>query len=360
MTTSDRRVDRRDFLGVAGGATLLCTLGGKQFAVRNASDVAAVDAEASKVKRPKAKGKSRRDPIDDAQFPIPKPQPGGRIKEYWIAARPMRWNVAPTGRDEWLGKRVPRKRVFEALAYQQYTDGFASPIGKPRMPGPTLHAEVGDLIQVHFRNAVGAKFDQVVTMHPHGVRYTPDYDGSYYGDFTRIGGFVEPGEEFTYRWEATPDSVGVWPYHDHGPNHTLNSFRGLFGAIIVRPKGGPVPDVETVLYFHSFPPQITGFDQTINCVNGRIYAGNTPTIRTKVGQRVAIHVIGGDSNLHTFHMHGHRWKDPSGANVDDPVFGPNEAVSAVFTEDNPGRWLYHCHVWTHQDMGMAGWYIAEP
>ena len=67
-------------------------------------------------------------------------------------------------------------------------------------------------------------------MHPHGVRYNPEYDGAYLGDFTRAGGFVGPGEEFTYVWEATPDSVGVWPYHDHGPNHTLNTVRGLFGA----------------------------------------------------------------------------------------------------------------------------------
>ena len=36
---------------------------------------------------------------------------------------------------------------------------------------------------------------------------------------------------------AAPDSVGAWPYHDHGPNHTLNTFRGLFGAIVVREKG---------------------------------------------------------------------------------------------------------------------------
>jgi hypothetical protein len=28
-------------------------------------------------------------------------------------------------------------------------------------------------------------------------------------------------------------------------------------------------------------------------------------------------------------------------------------------EDNPGRWLYHCHVFSHQDVGMAGWYLVE-
>ena len=74
-------------------------------------------------------------------------------------------------------------------------------------------------------------------MHPHGVKYNPEYDGAYMGEYTRAGGFIAPGESFTYQWECTPESVGAWPYHDHGPNHTLNTFRGLFGAIIVRPSG---------------------------------------------------------------------------------------------------------------------------
>ena len=362
MTPKEGRLDRRNFLGVAGTGALLCTVGGTRFEVRDASDVKQVDEAAAAVNRPRraARRGRGRDPVDNLSFPTPEPQPGGRRKEYWIEARPATWNIAPRGRDEWMGKPVPRKRTFTAFLYQQYTAGFAERVGTARMPGPTLNAEVGDVIVVHFRNGGGKKFNQAVTMHPHGVRYTPDYDGSYYGDFTRVGGFVKPGEEFTYTWEATPDSVGVWPYHDHGPNHTLNAFRGLFGTIIIRPRGETPPDVETVLWLHSFPPQITGFDQLVHCVNGRTFAGNTPNVRARVGQKVAMHVIGGDSNFHTFHIHGHRWKNAAGANVDGPIFGPNEVITAAFTENNPGRWLYHCHVFTHQDAGMAGWYLVQP
>lgn len=89
MPPSDRRVDRRDLLGVARGATLLCTIGGRQMAVSSPEDVAKVDAEASKARRPKAKSRRRRDPVDDAQFPITKPQPGGALP------RPAR--AAPAG-----------------------------------------------------------------------------------------------------------------------------------------------------------------------------------------------------------------------------------------------------------------------
>ena len=118
--------------------------------------------------------------------------------------------------------------------------------------------------------------------------------------------------------------------------------------------------MENLLYMHSFPPQVSGIDSVIHCVNGRTGAGNTPTIRARVGQRVAMHVIGGDNNPHTFHVHGHRWRNAAGAFVDTPSVGPNESITAAWQEDNPGRWLYHCHVFTHQDAGMAGWYLVDP
>ncbi len=350
-----RALDRRGFLGVAGGsAALLCGLGGRPLTERTPREVAKADAAARSLKKPA----SAKDPVDSAQFPTPAPQPGGQKREYWVAARATKWNIAPTGRDEWMGHRIPGKKTFRALVYQLYSEGFAEPVGPASMPGPTFEAEVGDTIAVHFRNA-DEHFGQALTVHSHGVRYNPEYDGAYLGDFTRAGGFVEPGEEFTYTWEATPDSVGIWPYHDHGPNHTINSMRGLFGTVIVRPKGAPKPDVEQVLVMHSFLPQITRFDTLVQCFNGRTAAGNTPTVRARVGDDVALHVYGHDSNFHTFHVHGHRWKDGSGAIVDCPTVGPNEAITARWREDNPGRWLYHCHVASHQDAGMAGWFIVE-
>ena len=316
-------------------------------------DVELADRTAAKIRRPRSSVAGATD-----GFPVPEPAPGGQVREYWIQARAKRWDIAPRKFDEWMNEKITGKTTFRGFVYQRMTAGFASPMGPARMPGPILEAEVGDLLVVHFRNA-DESLIQAITMHPHGVKYNPEYDGAYLGNFTRAGGFIAPGEEFTYRWECVPESVGVWPYHDHGPNHTLNTMRGLFGAIIVRPKGAPRPDVEKVLMMHSFAPQVTRLPRLFQVVNGRTAAGNTPTIRAKVGDDVAIHAIGFDNNLHTFHLHGHRWKDPNGTFVDNPGFGPNESVTARFVEDNPGRWLWHCHVFTHQDAGMAGWYVVS-
>ena len=296
--------------------------------------------------------------VDELTFATPEPQPGGTRREYWIRARTVRWDIAPTGRDDWLGHAIPQPRQFRAVVYQAMTPGFAAAAGPAGMPGPTLQAEVGDVLVVHFRNEARA-LGQALTMHPHGVRYTPDYDGTYLGDHTRAGGFVAPGEEFTYVWEATPDSVGAWPYHDHGPNHTLNWRRGLFGCVVVRERGAPAPAVEVPLFLHALPRAATGLGRAFQCVNGRAGAGNTPTVQARVGQDVALHVFGADDAFHDFHVHGHRWRGPRGASVDTQTVGPAEGFTAAWNEDNPGRWLWHCHVLAHQDAGMAGWLLVE-
>jgi FtsP/CotA-like multicopper oxidase with cupredoxin domain len=361
---SDSGLPRRGFLAAGAGA-FLCTIGGERVLLSKPGDAAKADAAARRVAVPRARAAAAAPgagPTEKLTFTTPQPQPGGTAREYWVQAREVLWDIVPTRprRDEWHGRAVPGPSVYRAFVYQQMTEGFAAPLAGPAIPGPTLYAEVGDTIVVHFRNGLPEKTGQALTMHPHGVKYNPEYDGVFLGDFTRAGGFVRPGREFTYTWEATPDAVGVWPYHDHGPNHTLNTFRGLFGAIIVRERGAKAPDVEAVVFFHALAPPVTDLERQFQCINGRAFAGNTPTLRAKVGQDVAIHVMGMDSNFHDFHIHGHRWKDPNGTFIDTPAVGPNETITARFIEDNPGRWLYHCHVFTHQDGGMAGWYLVEP
>ena len=253
---ADRRTSRRSFFQAGAGAALFCTIGGERVDL-NAPDAAErADAAAARVSRPPAAARLAQ------ELHRPTPAPGGVYREYWIQARSAGWNIVPTGRDDWHGRKIGGKTSFRAYLYQEMTEGFAAPKGGLNMPGPTLYAEVGDVLVAHFRNA-DTKLDQAVTMHPHGVRYNPEYDGAYLGKYTRAGGFVAPGEEFTYTWEATPDSVGVWPYHDHGPNHTLNTFRGLFGSIVVRPRGAKWPDRVYTLFAHQLPPPVTGLERTL-------------------------------------------------------------------------------------------------
>jgi FtsP/CotA-like multicopper oxidase with cupredoxin domain len=185
-------------------------------------------------------------------------------------------------------------------------------------------------------------------------------DGAYKGKYTDPGGFVKPGKTFQYLWDCREGTEGVWPYHDHGPLDPLPLYKGLFGLIHVRRRGEPRADVDHYVVLHSLLPPATGLRKPFHCINGRAYAGNTPTLRSRVGQRVAQHVVVMNNDFHTYHLHGHRWRDPDGRVVDNVTVGPADSYSLEFVEDNPGRWFYHCHVFSHLHEGMNGWYVVSP
>src|SRR5262245_3948247 len=103
------------------------------------------------------------------------------VREYWIAVVPVQWNIVPTGKDELSGTTYDTKATtFQALIYRPYTAYWASPRADPYgvMPGPTLYGEVGDNLVIHFKNLDSA-LHRPHSMHPHGVRYTPEHDGAY-------------------------------------------------------------------------------------------------------------------------------------------------------------------------------------
>jgi manganese oxidase len=338
----------------AGGGLFLCTLAGQKVFTDREAPVEQLASEVPvppKVKAAEARGETAG--VVEPQAVLT--QGGGQRREYWIQAEPVRWNIVPTKRDQMMDKKVKGKTKFTAYAYRPYSPGFAAPLGPATIPGPLLEAETGDTIVVNFRNKLPAP----VTMHPHGVFYSVEMDGAYKGKFTDPGGFVQKNRTFQYVWEAHEGTEGAWLYHDHGPMDPVPVYKGLFGALLVYKAGAPKPNRQFPLFMHSFTPTATGLDQNFSCINGRSYAGNTPTLQATVGERVAWHVFGIDNEFHTFHIHGHRWTDPAGKIIDNQTLGPGDSITADFVEDNPGRWFYHCHVFSHLHMGMNGWYVVS-
>lgn len=348
-------VDRRHFLS-GGAGILLCTIAGQKVAADGPEPdwekLAAKVSTPPKVAAAERRATARQLPL----APAPSPPAAGVRREYWITAEAVKWNIVPTKRDEMMDRRITEKARFTAWCYREYEKDFARPKGPAAMPGPLLEAETGDTLVVNFRNTLTVP----VTMHPHGVLYTPQMDGAYKGRFTDPGGFVKPGKTFQYSWDCRAGTEGVWPYHDHGPLDPAPLYKGLFGAINIRKRGEARPDVDHYVFFHSLLPGATGLRKPFQCINGRSYAGNTPELRAKVGQKVAQHVIGMSNDFHTYHLHGHRWTGPDGRVVDNVTVGPADSYSLSFTEDNPGRWYYHCHVFSHLHEGMNGFYVVDP
>jgi FtsP/CotA-like multicopper oxidase with cupredoxin domain len=355
-------IGRRQFVASAGG-TLFCTLAGHKL---TSDSHVNIEQLAGGVPVPprvaayyEAQARAQTQAQIEPQFvsdTTPRAAAGAAVRTYWIKAVKTKWNIVPTHQDGMMDRKVPGKTTFTALAYQPWAPGFAKPLGPPQIPGPLLEAQTGDTIVVNFRNQTGVP----VTMHPHGIFYTHDMDGAYKGKYTEPGGFVENGRTFQYVWEARPGTEGAWLYHDHGPMDPLPVFKGMFGGLIIRKPTDPVPNEEFFLFLHSFTPLATSLEQQFGCINGRAYAGNTPTLHAKVGDTVNWHVFAIDNDFHAFHLHGHRWTDEAGVVIDNHTLGPADVTSFSIVEDNPGRWFYHCHVFSHLHMGMNGWYVVSP
>jgi FtsP/CotA-like multicopper oxidase with cupredoxin domain len=240
-----------------------------------------------------------------------------------------------------------------AIVYHRYTSGWrklfpntAVSGDNDGMPGPTIRANVGDRVIVHFRNE-DRHYGLPHSMHFHAFRYAPSSDGAYIPHRSGPGSDVPVGGHWTYRLKAVKDSWGVWPYHDHSPSMTRSMELGMFGAIVIPKPGEPKPDREFVVYLDDQD----GFDT----INGHAFIGNTPTFTAKVGDLVQWDVIALGDNFHVFHVHGHRWLR-HGVPTDSEVLGPSSTLKVRWREDAPGVWFWHCHVESHQDNGMVGLY----
>ena len=104
-----------------------------------------------------------------------------------------------------------------------------------QIPGPTIEAHVGDVLEVRFTN----RLPEPTTIHWHGLQIPAAMDGS-----DMVQRPIGPGETFTYRFKL-PDAGTFW-YHPHS-NEIVQLERGLYGAIVVRGPNEPQLDAEQVL-----------------------------------------------------------------------------------------------------------------
>jgi FtsP/CotA-like multicopper oxidase with cupredoxin domain len=298
-------------------------------------------------------------------------------RHYYIAAEDVTWNYAPSGHDlltatpirqPWLKLEWPKTRFVE------YTDGtFSTPKPQPvwlGILGPVIRAEVGDEVVVDFLNRSHRGHD----MHPHGLRYDKINEGSLYLPVAK-GGFVAPGARYTYHWFANetsgpgpgqPSSI-VWWYHAHvDAGVEINA--GLLGPIIVTAKGKANPDGSPKDVDREFVASFMIFNEMGGKPEGLFYAingfifGNLPGLTMKQGEKVRWYLLGmgNEIDLHTPHWHGETVTE-GGRNTDVIELLPGSMKTVDMIADNPGTWMFHCHVEDHMEGGMMAVYtIAAP
>ncbi|WP_371478163.1 multicopper oxidase domain-containing protein [Kitasatospora sp. NBC_00315] len=134
---------------------------------------------------------------------------------------------------------------------------------------------------------------------------------------------------------------------------------GLFGILVVTDHQTPSVDHEFVLFLHDLSKRSArSLALPLNMFNGGAFVDNTPTYTAKVGDRVRWRIAALGEEFHVFHIHGHRWRSRQGYQgwVDSQIVGPSTTLTIEYTEDNPGDWIYHCHVTHHMSGGMVGRY----
>ncbi|MGB9236883.1 MAG: multicopper oxidase domain-containing protein [Terriglobales bacterium] len=357
------------------------------------------------------------------------PAPTGKTRTYYIAADELDWDYAPSGIDQMMNmpfmsiaksnmEHGPHRigHIYKKAVYREYTDATFTQL-KPRSPewehagilGPILRAEVGDTIKITFRNNGTHPY----SMHPHGVFYQKDSEGTAYNDGSsadgKVGGRVPPGQTHIYTWEV-PERAGpgprdpssiVWLYHSH-VNEMIDVNSGLIGAIIITRRGMALPDGKpkdvdkefVALYMifdenqswflddniqkHTDDPAGVNKNESIpvdaegrfnfvepagftganirSTINGMQYA-NLPMMTMKKGDRVRWYLVtmGFGFNFHTPHWHGNVVLD-NGKRTDVIALSPAQMVTVDMVPDDPGIWLFHCHVSDHMDGGMVARY----
>jgi len=296
-------------------------------------------------------------------------------RHYYIAAEDVTWDYAPSGHNLLTGEPLPQpylqKHQWPKTRFIEYTDNtFTTPKPQPEwlgILGPIIRAEVGDDILVEFLNRTRLFHN----MHPHGLRYDKNSEGAFYIPFGK-GDHVGPGIKYTYHWFATPTSGPgpgqpssiVWWYHAHESTE-INA--GLLGPIIVTAKGKANPDGspkdvdrEIIASFMIFDQLGTKPAGLFYSINGFIF-GNLPGLTMKQGDKVRWYLLGmgNEIDLHSPHWHGETVTE-GGRNTDVIELLPGSMKTVDMVADNPGAWMFHCHVEDHMEAGMMAVYTIAP
>ncbi len=233
-----------------------------------------------------------------------------------------------------------------------------------RVPGPTIELAEGDRVRIYVTNHLPAK----TSVHWHGVLLPCGMDGV--SGLTQPA--VQPGQ--TFKYEFIFPHAGTFMYHPHFDSMTQEGM-GLTGMIVVherQPDARQRPDRDFVIMLHEWaidggtsrPFTVENSDFNILTMNGKVMPATEPLV-ARLGDLVWIR-FGNLSAMdhHPIHLHGHAFRiigtdggwaeDRSKLLPETTVLVQVGSAKVVeFLADNPGDWLFHCHM-THHTMNQMG------
>ncbi|XP_027982390.1 hephaestin isoform X5 [Eumetopias jubatus] len=342
----------------------------------------------------------------------------GATRVYYLGIQDVQWNYAPKGRNVIMNQTLDNDTVassflksdknrigssYKKTIYKEYRDGsYMDEMVQPAwlgFLGPVLQAEVGDVILIHLKNFATRPY----TIHPHGVFYEKDSEGSLYPDGSsgqlKADDSVPPGGSHIYNWtipeghaptDADPACL-TWIYHSH-VDAPRDIATGLIGPLITCKKGtldGNSPpqrkDVdndffllfsvvdenlswhidENIVTYCSDPTSVDKEDEAfqesnrMHAINGFVF-GNLPDLSMCAQKRVAWHLfgMGNEVDVHTAFFHG-QILTIRGHRTDVAHIFPATFVTAEMVPWEPGTWLISCQVNSHLRGGMQALYKVK-
>jgi FtsP/CotA-like multicopper oxidase with cupredoxin domain len=108
--------------------------------------------------------------------------------------------------------------------------------------------------------------------------------------------------------------------------------------------------------------------ETFWAINKRAWASRDhselpPPIATlERGKSYVFELVNATPHMHPIHIHGHSFKwlksnerDLPVHHADTVLLQPKERAEVAFVADNPGDWMFHCHIIEHQETGMMSY-----
>jgi manganese oxidase len=255
-------------------------------------------------------------------------------KRYELSAEIVDWEVEP-------GKFV------EAWTY----NGM--------VPGPYIKAEVGDLLRFDVTNNLPIGTD----VHFHGVKLPNEMDGV--APITQD--LIKRGETFSYEFPAVREAVAIYHAHVHGQMKVPNGMLGVLQIGDVElPRGRTISGVEIpadLEIAQEFPMVLNDAGTIGLSLNGKSFPATAPIVANE-GDWILVHYANEGLQVHP--MHQHQFDQlvvaRDGIPLDNPYFAdtvnvaPGERWTVLMHLDEPGTWVWHCHVLTHVERaeGMFG------
>ncbi|XP_074164404.1 coagulation factor V isoform X2 [Sminthopsis crassicaudata] len=297
------------------------------------------------------------------------------VRHRYVAAQIINWTYRPQTNDPSLN---PSEPTFKKMVYREYEAGFTQE--KPRsdisgLLGPTLFAEVGDTLKIHFKNMA----KKPLTIHPQGIEYNKLSEGASYADQTspmeKMDDAVLPNREYTYTWIITEDSG---PTDDDPPclthfyysydNLVMDFNSGLIGPLLICKKGSLTENGIQKMFDRQHVLMFAVFDESkswqrspslMYTVNGYVN-GTLPDVTVCAYDQISWHLIGMSSGpeLFSIHYNGQVLEHNSRKVSAIPLIGAS-STTANMTVSHEGRWKISSLIPKHIQAGMKAYLKIE-